>query len=178
MNNNENYDRKSFVNNQPNTTDGIISNEAVNEMISPSRNIEIEEESFSLAIVGGLLASMICIFLWATITVLTKYQIAYMAIGVGFAVGYAIQRFGKGRGIKYGILGAVVSLLTCMLGNLFSYVYFISESYDDYPFMEALSNLSIQSSWELLFNYSDLMDLGFYAAALYCGFIFARKTDD
>ena len=36
------------------------------------------------AIIGGLFVSVICALVWAAITVSTKYQIGYMAVGFGF----------------------------------------------------------------------------------------------
>src|SRR5690348_8928868 len=69
------------------------------------------------AIVGGLSAALLSAVLWAVITVATKYQIGYMAVGVGLLVGFAVRLFGAGVDQYFGIIGAFFSLLGCLLGN-------------------------------------------------------------
>lgn len=92
----------------------IISNETVMQMITENNIEDFErlkaEQNFPMAVLGGVLASIICVFIWAIITVATKYQISYMAMGVGVAVGFTIQKFGKGLTPVYGILGAGLDL--------------------------------------------------------------------
>lgn len=79
-------------------------------------------QNFGYALVGGMLAVLISAVLWALVTVSIKYQIGYMAIGVGFLVGFAVRFFGIGFERKFGILGGFLALLGCLLGNLFGYV--------------------------------------------------------
>src|SRR5215213_3438047 len=75
-------------------------------------------QSLSMAILGGLIASLVAALLWAIITYATKFQIGFMAIGVGFLVGYAVNYFGKGVTTAFGIVGAAFSLFGCILGNI------------------------------------------------------------
>lgn len=79
-----------------------------------------EQESLPLALVGGTVAAFVAALLWGTITYATGYQIGFMAIGVGFLVGYAVNYLGKGMSQTYSIIGAVFALLGCVLGNLFA----------------------------------------------------------
>lgn len=58
----------------------------------------------------------------------TKYQIGWMAIGVGFLVGFSVRRFGRGTAKTFGIIGAVSALPGCLLGNLLSACGFIAQS--------------------------------------------------
>src|SRR5262245_53211570 len=73
---------------------------------------------------AGLAAAIIGAIIWAIVTVTTKYQIGFMALGVGALVGFAL-RIGNG-GKLFGILGAFLALFGCILGNYFSLIGFAS----------------------------------------------------
>src|SRR5688572_23949834 len=70
-----------------------------------------EQESLPLALLGGAVAAFVAALLWGTITYATGYQIGFMAIGVGFLVGYAVNYLGKGMSQTYSIIGAVFAFL-------------------------------------------------------------------
>jgi len=63
------------------------------------------------AIVGGFFVSLICALLWAVITVSTEYQIAYMAIALGLAVGMSVRFFGAGVDSIFGYIGGFLALI-------------------------------------------------------------------
>jgi antitoxin component YwqK of YwqJK toxin-antitoxin module len=85
------------------------------------------EQNMVLGILGGALTAMICAMLWAAITVVTEYQIGWMAIGIGFLVGLSVRYFGRGVTTRYGVIGVVLALLSCLVGNLLSIVGFIAK---------------------------------------------------
>lgn len=58
----------------------------------------------------------------------TEYQIGYMAIAVGFLVGFVIRLTGKGIDKIFGISGAILAIFGCLLGNLLSNVGFIANA--------------------------------------------------
>src|SRR6188768_4259461 len=76
------------------------------------------KQSLSMAVLGGLIASLVAALLWAIITYVTHFQIGFMAIGVGFLVGFAVNYFGKGITTTFGIVGAAFSLFGCIFGNI------------------------------------------------------------
>src|SRR6266702_8306688 len=82
------------------------------------------EKKLLLGGLAGLAAAIIGAIVWAILTVTTKYQIGWMAIGVGALVGFAL-RIGNG-GKLFGILGAFLALFGCILGNYFSLIAFAS----------------------------------------------------
>lgn len=159
----------------------IIDNATVMQMVNVTDNVDIErlkaEQNFPMAILGGILACIVCIFVWTLITVTTKYQISYMAIGVGIVVGLAIQKFGKGLTPVYGILGAGLALITCFLGNIISYVCFIAEEYDNYSYVDAISDLNLDISLNIATETFQPIDLLFYGLALYTGYMFSIKRN-
>lgn len=135
-------------------------------------------QDFYYALVGGLLAVLIGAVVWAAVTVATKYQIGYMAIGVGLLVGYAVQFFGAGIDKKFGFLGAGLALLGCMLGNLFSQVGFIANE-QSLGYFETLSYLTPGLIVDIMAESFSPMDVLFYGIAIYEGYKFAfrRITD-
>lgn len=54
------------------------------------------EQNLVNGIVAGILSSIVGAGLWATITILTDYQIGWIAIGIGYVVGFSIRLAGKG----------------------------------------------------------------------------------
>lgn len=159
----------------------IISNETVMQMITENNIEDFErlkaEQNFPMAVLGGVLASIICVFIWAIITIATKYQISYMAMGVGVAVGFTIQKFGKGLTPVYGILGAGLAFIACFFGNIISYTCFIADQYESYSYLEAISNLNWDISMSIAIETFQPMDVLFYGLAIYTGYMFSIKRN-
>ena len=129
------------------------------------------DSNLILGLIAGTVAMLISAILWGVITYVTEYQISFMAIGVGFFVGIAIQKFGKGNSLIFGISGAVLSFLGCVLGNFFFYNGVIAKEWE-ISFFEVLLTLSLDPAAiiELFTLTFDIMDLLFYGIAAYIGF--------
>ena len=129
------------------------------------------EANLILGLISGVIAMFVSAIIWGAITYFTKFQISWMAIGVGFFVGFVIQKFGKGKTLLFGITGGVLSLLGCMLGNFFFYTGIIARE-GGAPFFQVMTYLlfSPSSVLEIFTVAFDIMDLVFYAVAAYIGF--------
>ena len=128
-----------------------------------------EGQNLPAAIISGLFASLIGAGVWALFTAVSEYQIGFMAIGVGFLVGYSVRIAGKGVDLVYGITGAVLSFFGCILGNFLTVIYFIAMN-EEMPFMSVLSQMNLESAVEVMVDTFDPMDLLFYGIAIYFGF--------
>ena len=136
------------------------------------------EQNLPLAIGFGFFAMLAGALLWAAITVVTEYQIGYMAIAIGFLVGFAIRYGGKGFDQIFGISGAVLSLIGCALGNLLSTVGFIGNE-NGISYFEVLEQLDMALVSELMTITFSPMDILFYGIALYYGYKLSfRKLSD
>lgn len=133
-----------------------------------------DEQNLPYGLIGGLIAALIGAGLWALLTALTKYQIGFMAIGVGFIVGYAIRFFGKGIDKIFGISGAVLALLGCVLGNFFTICYLVSVS-ESIPFFQLLFSTSLSTIVNVIASTFDVIDLLFYGIAVYEGYRFSFR---
>jgi hypothetical protein len=131
------------------------------------------EQNLPLAIFAGIGGAILGAAVWAGVTVTTEFQIGYMAIAVGFLVGYAV-RLGNGIDKIFGITGAILALLGCVLGNLLSVVGFISKQ-QHMGVMETLSRLDYSKLPEIFMATFSFMDLVFYAIAVYEGYRFSFR---
>ena len=132
-------------------------------------------QNLQMAIIGGIIAAVIGASLWAAITVITDFQIGWMAVGVGFLVGYAVRIMGKGLTRIYGYIGGVLALLGCLAGNLFSVCAIISKQ-EEIPFFDILMQLNPQIAFELMKATFSPIDLLFYLIAIYEGYRFSFRT--
>jgi antitoxin component YwqK of YwqJK toxin-antitoxin module len=149
-----------------------------NNMTSELNNNSIDNirkhQDFSFALIGGSLTALLCAVLWAVITIAMERQIGFMAIGLGFIVGYAVQFFGAGIDPKFGYLGAGLSLLGCVIGNLFCQVGFIANA-ESVSYLEVLSYLNLTLTMDIIVDTFQPMDLLFYGFAIYEGYRFAFR---
>ena len=132
------------------------------------------EQNLVMATLAGLVAAVAGAGIWAAATVATGYQIGWLAIGIGFLVGFAMRIVGKGIDRVYGIVAAVLSLAGCALGNLLTVAYFVAEA-EGVPYAELLSRLDLDIAIELMTATFDPMDLLFYGIAVYFGYRYAFR---
>ena len=127
------------------------------------------EQNLGMGIGAGAIGAAVGAALWAFITVVTNFQIGWMAVGVGFLVGIAIRRVGKGVDNIFGIAGAVLALLGCLLGDLLAICGSIA-SEEKMSFFEVLSKLDVEITWKLMVASFSPFDLLFYGIAVYEGY--------
>jgi len=132
------------------------------------------DQNLSFGVVGGIVAATIGAAIWAIITAVTNYQIGWMAVGVGFLVGYAVRISGKGVDKTFGVAGAVLSILGCVMGNLLTACIVISR-HQDIPVLQLLSRLNPEIAVEILKATFNPMDLLFYGIAVYEGYKFSFR---
>ena len=133
------------------------------------------EQNLPLGLIGGLIAALVGAALWAVITVTTEYQIGYMAIAVGFIVGFTMKFTGKGIDKIFGIVGAALSLVGCLLGNCLSVVGFISIA-EGIEYFETLAMIDYSLMPEIMMSTFSPIDLLFYGIAVYEGYKFSFRT--
>lgn len=128
------------------------------------------------AVLGGLIAALVGAVIWAAITVALKYQIGFMAVGVGFLVAWAVRTLGKGRSNLFGLIGGCFAFFGCLLGNLLSACGFIAADRSEPVLsttMKVLTNPAIAG--DILQATFNGMDVLFYAIAVYEGYKLARR---
>ncbi|HXU12290.1 MAG TPA: hypothetical protein VN898_10015 [Candidatus Binatia bacterium] len=148
----------------------------MSEPSQPVTPLSPEGDSLPMALLAGLVAAAVGAAAWALVTVLTQMQIGWMAVGIGFLVGLAVRKFGKGSAPSFQVLGAVLSLVGCLAGNLLAVCIFAGRS-EDVPLMTILAGLTPSLAVRLIVETFSPMDLLFYGLAVYEGYKFARVPD-
>ena len=82
-----------------------------------------------VAIILAIVAALVGTALWAAVTLLTGYEIGYVAWAVGGLVGGAAM-LGGGRGVPTGVICAGLALVAIFGGKYYT-VYFELQSYKD-----------------------------------------------
>jgi hypothetical protein len=169
-----------------------MNNQTIGQTEEAKESVEIDElklqtyvqeikdnQNLSLGILGGIGAAVIGATIWAMITTLTNYQIGWMAVGVGFLVGIGVRSLGKGIDLSFGAVGAALSLLGCLAGNLLTVCILISRQ-ENIELFNLLSRLNPSVAVELMKVTFNPMDLLFYGIAVYEGyrFSFRRISED
>ena len=134
-----------------------------------------DEQSLMMGITGGLLGAAIGAILWAIITVLTKYQIGYMALGIGFLAGIGVKLLGKGVDAKFQYTGAALALVGCLAGNLMVVIIFgsMETGISITTILSRLTPAVIIDLYKATFN---IMDILFYGLAITIGYKYSLKT--
>lgn len=110
-------------------------------------------ENIVLAILAGTVAAGLGAGLWMMVAVATGMHIGYVALGVGALVGLAVRMAGNGRGMVFGIIGAVLTLVGCLAGEVLTVVQLSTNAERD--FYQSLTSLDIG---QLVANISDRMN--------------------
>ena len=110
-------------------------------------------ENLFLGILAGAVAAIIGALVWMGITIATGLHVGYVALGVGALVGMAVRYGGNGTGIIFGIVGAVLTLIGCLGGEILAVIQLsVTPQHDFY-------NVLTTADWtQLATNVFDRMD--------------------
>ena len=138
---------------------------------TPAGPVEVNE-NLPMGFMAGLVAAAVGAGLWALITIVTDFQIGWMAVGVGFLVGWAVRVAGKGTHRAFGIMGALLAFGGCAVGNLLTIVV-IAARHFEIPLLQVFSRLTPDVVVNLMTLTFKPIDLLFYAIAIYEGYRFS-----
>lgn len=139
----------------------VDSSASLREPMAPSSNLPF-------AVGAGVAAMFVGTAIWVGVTVATNFQIGYMAVGVGFLVGLAMRFAGRGVGQPYHAIGAVLGLLGCALGNLFTGCVLLAREVES-SFGDVLSKLDVEMAGSIMGAMFSPMDILFYVLAAMAG---------
>ncbi len=122
----------------------------------------------------AVLAAPFATVIWVLVVWATKYKIGYLAVGVGFLVGFSIRYFGKNVEAKYAYLGGALAVIACMLGNVFAQCALAAE-HEHVPFLGICSHLTPSIALDIIKEGFVGMDLLFYGLAIWAGYQYAFR---
>ncbi|EAY26713.1 hypothetical protein [Microscilla marina] len=147
---------------------------------TPEETFELlkQEQNFLMGLLAGFGASLLGAALWATIVAFTGINFGLMALLVGAMVGFAVQKAGKGLGIKFGIAGAVLAAFGCFTGNILGIFAYMAYQLDTNLF-SLLSKVPISFVLKIYFNEIGPISIILYIIAIVEGYKLAfRKVTD
>ena len=131
-----------------------------------------------LGTLGSIAGALLGAIAWGAITAATHFQIGYMAVGVGFLAGYGMRVLGGGRDRADGVIAGIVAFLGCVLGNLLTVVIDFAPhdaAHRGVAELTMLILLNPKLAWFMLTANFNVMDVLFYALAVYAGYRTALK---
>lgn len=129
------------------------------------------EQNPLLGLLAGGVAAVIAAVAGAAVAYVVNYQSNWLDIVVPLIVGLAVSYFGKGIDKIYGIMGAGLSLIGVVFGNLLMLAAIIAREQSVFIFavMSAML-LNPVDAVDLLIRTFSLMDLVVYGFAVYFGY--------
>ncbi len=117
--------------------------ETCREIAEKAFKEETKNPNMVMAFVFAVVAALAAGVAWFYITIITSYQIGYIAIGVGFLIGFAVLHgSGKKRGAPLQIMSAAMTLVT-----LFVSQYFIVLHYTRVYLLEHRAEYGYNGEW-------------------------------
>lgn len=133
------------------------------------------EQNYPLGVIISAMVGVLGALLWGVITVITEFQIGFMALAIGAAVGFAMRYAGKGVDQIFGVTGGVIAIVSCLLGNFFSIVGFIANT-ENLGYLDTLAMFDYSILPSVMQETFSAMDLLFYGIAGYEGYKFSFRA--
>ena len=142
--------------------------------VSMTEEEMLAEENLSKGVLYAVAACIVGAVAWGLISVSTGRQIGFMPIAIGFMVGFAMR---QGKGIRpiFGITGAALSLVSCILGDFLSIIGYISQDYE-MGYFQVLAGVDYGEIFSILLKNVMSMTALFYGFALYEGYKFSFRA--
>lgn len=128
-----------------------------------------EQARPKLGILLGIMMGIIGALVWAVITIITGYNIGFVAIAVGFFVSVGFSRAGKDTNMIYGIIAGIIALLSIILGEAIISIYYISVYYE-LGFFESIISIDYGVLAQFMFESFDAKTVLFYFIAVSAAF--------
>lgn len=159
---------------EPDHKEGLLKEDIEQKLSSEAfEKLRMEQNLFAGLLAGSIIGVMGAI-LWAFLTVVTGFQIGYMALVIGVSVGFGVRIFGKGIDRVFGYWSALIALLSIVFGNVLSVMAFLAGSLE-IGYIEMLFVFDYSGLFSVMIELFDFRDLLFYGLALFTGFTFAFR---
>lgn len=90
---------------------------------------KITADSYTPALIGAILASLIGGIIWGLIVIATNYEIGYMAWGMGWLAGFAVVKLSKGKkGFPFQVIAVLSSLFGITVGKYVTFYHFLKQA--------------------------------------------------
>ena len=147
----------------------------IREKLEPSVFISFQNnQKFLQALLASIFVGFTGAIIWALITYFTERQFGLIAIAIGAGIGITINYTGNGFEQKFAYLGAIIAFLSCLLGNFLALVGFAAKE-SEMTLLQVFGAIDFSKVADIMNSTFGIMDLIFYALAVYEGYRFATK---
>ena len=131
--------------------------------------VAVTNGNLVLGIIAGAVAAIVGALIWMGVTVATGMHIGYVAIGIGALVGFAVRFAGKGSTVAFGVVGAGLTLVGCLLGQALALVELAAKDAGT-GFVQTLSSVDVGTLMSGTLQSSGPITYFIYAIGIYEGF--------
>lgn len=132
------------------------------------------EQRLLFGSVAGAIAGAIGAIIWAVVTVVTSFQIGWLAVGIGCLVGAAVRWAGRGTTQTFGIVGAGLALVSVVAGNFLSILGLLAGEFE-VSYLEMAARFDYSQSLAVMAATFSPIDLLFYGIAVWEGYRFSIR---
>ena len=125
-------------------------------------------ENLFLGVLAGIIAAAVGAAVWMEITMATGAQFGLVALGVGALVGLAVRFVGNGTGMIFGVVGAILTLISCLSGEILTRVQ--QESTPERNFFTTLTSVDLPQLLTSIFNQMGPISYLIYGLGIYEGY--------
>lgn len=157
------------------------------EMTSGYRRDQVERALFEIqseqnlvtGTVAGVVAGAVGAAIWTVVTVVTTLQIGWLAVGIGCLVGAAVRWGGRGTTQVFGIVGAVLALVSVLVGNFVSMMGLWAAELE-LSYVQMAMQFDYSQTFPIMAASFSPTDLLFYGIAVWEGYRFSIRqiTDE
>lgn len=133
-------------------------------------------ENLPLGVLAGLVAAVAGAIGWAAITEASGYQIGFMAIGIGWVVGFSVRAAGRGSSPPFQFVGGFFALFGCALGNLLVACVYLAQA-NEVGVTRVFEVLDPMLAMGLMIAMFSPIDLLFYGLAVFEGVRLAKAEE-
>jgi len=156
-------------------TEALDISQVVDKLSEEDLDYVKSQENLIPAVICGAIVGLIGAILWGIVTVVTDFQIGYMAVAIGAGVGYTIRLVGKGVSQIFGFWGGAIAFVSVVLGNVFSIMGIIA-NYQDVSLVDTLLYMDYSYLPQFMSETFSPIDLLFYGIAIYEGYKFSFRV--
>ena len=156
-------------------TEALDISQVVDKLSEEDLDYVKSQENLIPAVICGAIVGLIGAILWGIVTVVTDFQIGYMAVAIGAGVGYTIRLVGKGVSQIFGFWGGAIAFVSVVLGNVFSIMGIIA-NYQDVSLVETMLYMDYSYLPQFMSETFSPIDLLFYGIAIYEGYKFSFRV--
>jgi hypothetical protein len=97
------------------------------DKINDMYKAETKNINLPLGLITGIVAAVVAGIAWYLVAVTTKTEFGYLALGIGYLIGYAVfWGAGKKRGIQLQLAAVVLTIISLVVAEAFILAHFVS----------------------------------------------------